>query len=100
MKISNKYYIADFASQRDGGWQQLSADAVKDNLWVSFIPFSCKDIPVPKLFEKRADAVEWKDRLQAQYNSDWRENSHIHKMYGQSKPKFKIYKYEETDETN
>jgi len=93
----NKYYIADFNTFRiDGGWQQLSEDAVLDNLWVSNIPHNCEDIPTPKLFDKRGDAMEWKDRVQAQYNADWQENSHIHKMYGKSKAQFKIYKYKES----
>ena len=90
------YYIADFNSHAsDGGYQQLSADATKENIWVSLISAKLIDeMPEPKLFEKRADAIEWKDRLQAQADADWRENDYIHKMYGQMKPKFKIYKYE------
>lgn len=91
------YYIADFNQHaRDGGYQQLSADATKDNLWITLVPKDPVDeVPTPKLFEKRADAKEYKDRVQAQANAHWKEHDYIYKSYGEQKPKFKIYKYEE-----
>ena len=92
--MKNKYYIADFNSRQSGGYQQLAPDATKDNMWVTLVPPNpVEEIREPKLFETRADAMEWKDRLQAQANEDWQENSHIYKAYGQARPAFKIYKY-------
>ena len=45
------------------------------------------------LFESRQDAVRYKNTQQSMANEDWMENRHIHKMYGDSKPKWKVEEY-------
>lgn len=87
------YYIADYFSESDA-YQQVSEASTLEEIWISKIPNSCIDTPIPKLFKTRADAMAYKDKAQSAANVDWKKNSHIHTLYGHSKPKYKIYKYE------
>ena len=47
----------------------------------------------PLLFESKQDAAKYKNILQSVANEDWAENKHYHKMYGDSKPKWKVEEY-------
>lgn len=88
------YVIADFQAELDA--YQILNDSTKliADTWFSTIPYKCIDeLPKPKIFINRSDAVLFKDKAQTSANLDWNKNGHIHKMYGHNKPKYTIYEY-------
>jgi len=66
-------------------------------IWESHIPYKLnieeRDRIKPLIFDNRSEAVKYKDKIQSDHNRGWLENSHIYKMYGDSKPKWKVEEY-------
>lgn len=67
------------------------------DIWHTHCPYKLDDDKKedlkPRIFNKRSEAVRYKDAQQSSANNDWLENGHIHKIYGQSKPKWKVEEY-------
>ena len=95
--MMKKYIVIE----RNRKWD--SFDFINDDtrdlgdIWHTHCPYKLsddkKDGLKPMLFENRQDAVRYKNTQQSMSNGDWMENSHIHKMYGDSKPKWKVEEY-------
>lgn len=68
-----------------------------DEIWETHCPYKLsedeKSRLKPLIFDSRAEAVKYKNKLQSDHNRGWTENSHIYKMYGDSKPKWKVEEY-------
>ena len=69
-----------------------------DDVWWSMVPYNItkknlKDIK-PKVFDTKSNAMKYKKVLQTQSNEDWRENGHIHRMWGKQKQKWCVENYE------
>mgnify|MGYP001300294990 FL=1 len=67
------------------------------DIWNTHCPYKLsedkKDGLKPMLFESRQDAVKYKNTQQSRSNKDWNENRDLHKMLGESKPKWKVEEY-------
>jgi hypothetical protein len=68
------------------------------DVWWHCVPYSIDkkelDKVKPKVFDTKSGAMIYKKVLQSQANEDWRENSHIHRMWGKQKQKWVVEKYE------
>jgi len=68
-----------------------------DEIWETHCPYKVnedeKSNLKPLIFDNRSEAIKYKDKIQSDYNRDWSENGYIHKMYGDSKPKWKVEEY-------
>jgi hypothetical protein len=68
------------------------------DMWWSCIPYNIDikelDRVKPKVFDTKSDAMKYKKVLQLQSNKDWRENSHIHRMWGKQKQKWVVEHYD------
>lgn len=95
--MSKKYIVIE----RNRNWD--SFDFINESttnlgdIWHTHCPYKLEDDKKvglkPLIFDNRNDAVRYKDTQQASANNDWLENGHIHKIYGQSKPKWKVEIY-------
>ena len=67
------------------------------DIWHTHCPYTLSENKKgdlkPLLFESRRDAVKFKNTIQFISNEDWVENGHVHKVYGDSKPKWKVEIY-------
>ena len=67
------------------------------DIWHTHCPYKLSDDKKgglrPMLFESRQDAVKYKNTQQSRSNKDWNENRDLHKMLGESKPKWKVEEY-------
>jgi len=92
-----KYVVVD----RNRNWDSfdfICEDTTNlGDIWHSHCPYNLEESQREKLrpliFEKRSDAVKYKDAQQSSANHDWSENGHIHKIYGHSKPRWKVEEY-------
>jgi hypothetical protein len=93
-----KKYVVVERKRKIDGFEFINSDT-KDlgEIWITSCPYKINDDSreslSPLFFEKRSDAVKYKDVQQSQSDKDWRENSYIYKRYGDSKPKWKIEEY-------
>jgi len=66
-------------------------------IWETHCPYSISESEKmglkPLIFDNRAEAIKYKNKIQSDHNRAWTENSFIYKMYGDSKPKWKVEEY-------
>ena len=92
-----KYVIVE----RNRKWNSFDFvnDSTKglDEIWETHCPYKLsedeKSRLKPLIFDSRTEAVKYKNKLQSDHNRGWAENSYIYKMYGDSKPKWKVEEY-------
>jgi len=92
-----KYIVAERNRSRDA-FDFVNEDTTDlGDIWHTHCPYKLDNDQIdrlkPLVFEKRAEAVKYKDTQQSQANHDWRENGYIHKRYGHSKSKWKVEEY-------
>ena len=93
-----KKYIVIERSRTRKAFDFINGDTKSlGDIWHTSCPYELSDDKKvelnPLLFESRQDAVKYKNTQQSVANEDWAENKHFHKMYGDSKPKWKIEEY-------
>lgn len=68
-----------------------------DEIWETHCPYKIsedeKSILKPLIFDNRTEAIKYKNKLQSDHNRGWMDSSRIYKMYGDSKPKWKVEEY-------
>lgn len=93
------YAIMDYAGHRGTAVEYISESTTGINdIWMSMVPIPYKgeDLPTPPAkFISREDAEPYLDKVKAKARLDWDNNSHWYKMYGRTRPQWKIYKLTE-----
>ena len=92
-----KYIVVDNNSHPDS-FDFINEDTTDlDNIWYSTCPYKIEKSELekikPLIFENKSVAKLFKNKQQRYSNDDWKKNSHIHKIYGISKPKWRISEY-------
>lgn len=68
-----------------------------NDIWETHCPYNLSEEEKtnlqPLTFDNRSEAIKYKDKLQSDHNRIWMEKSHIYKIYGYSKPKWKVEEY-------
>lgn len=94
-----KNYIITERSRKFNSFSFVNGDTkdLKD-IWITNCPYKIDSNSLdrlnPKVFNKKSDAYKYLDVQQSTSNNDWSENSHIYKMHGDSKPKWRIEEYD------
>ena len=96
---TKKYVVIENNSYSDS-FDFINEDTTDlDNIWHTTCSYEIEKSEMeklkPMLFENRSDAKLFKDTQQRYSNNHWLENGHILKMYGSSKPKWKVVEYSE-----
>jgi hypothetical protein len=97
--MSKRYIIVDYSHDKD--YERYVADessSVKD-IWYKHHKKNCaKDERyTPKIFDTKEDAKLYLKETKRISTEDWKENSHIHRLYGYEKPSWMIIDYKEED---
>jgi len=93
-----KKYIVIERNRKQDSFDLVNQDTSGlDDIWETHIPY---DLNVdertnirPLIFDKRFEAVKYKNKIQLDHNRNWEENKWNYKMYGDSKPKWKVEEY-------
>lgn len=93
-----KKYIVVERNRKWDSFDFLNEDTTGLNeIWETHCPYKLseeeKNRLRPLIFDKRSEAVKYKDKIQSDHNRNWAENSYVYKMYGDSKPKWKVEEY-------
>jgi hypothetical protein len=94
--MSSKKYIVKNLHHSRNSIQFINEDTTGlEDIWTTMWPKEKeKDEDYqPKVFDDLKDAKRYLTEIKRQARSDWSENSHIHRMYGFSKPEWDIYDY-------
>jgi hypothetical protein len=95
--MSKKYIIVDHEHDKD--YEQYLAEestSVKEIWWKLWKNDVAKDERyTPKIFDTKEDAKLYLKEAKRISTEDWKENSHIHKLYGHDKPNWMIIEYKE-----
>ena len=93
-----KKYIVVERNRKWDSFDFLNEDTTGLNeIWETHCPYKLSEEEKnglrPLIFDNRGEAVKYKDKIQSDYNRNWMENSYVYKMYGDSKPKWKVEEY-------
>jgi len=95
---NNKKYIVVERNRKWDYFDLINEDTTDlGDIWESHIPYklNIEERPniKPLIFDKRGEAVKYKNKIQSDYNRDWEGNKWNYKMYGDSKPKWRVEEY-------
>ena len=97
------YEIRDYA--HEPGWVHYVSESTTSvaDAWTTAVPLDPDErkkfqaATPPKRFKTKAEAKPYLDALKAARLKDWSENSYFKKLYGRSRPVWKIYLVEEAE---